>query len=191
MAYLDEGEILIFVCLSLIYSAISVFTSLRIIRIHKFSREWKQTTIFYLAVLLQGTFRVVFFTVILTTNDQIKGKTVYFLLSLPDSFFILSYILLYWQLLSVFYSSHADPEHIFSFISKHSNSKTSRRLQTIVIGTTTLWTISQSGLYALYYFDLLSSKVISREIGVINLCLPIVSLLALFYLHFRSSGIPI
>ena len=107
----DEAEtVLLFLCLFIIYSGTTIFCLIRLLKLHKFNPQWRKAQIFYVLVLLQIALRSVCLLVLATNLNDLSQTLTFLLISIPDSLFLISYILLIWQLASLFFFfPHLEP----------------------------------------------------------------------------------
>ena len=105
--------------LFLLYAVTMLFCLFRTFRLHKFSPDWKPSKGFYLSVLFQSCLRAVCFLVLLVSpREDLNDTLVFLLLSIPDSMFIVSFILLLWQVFLVFISAHTNTSATLAIFSK-------------------------------------------------------------------------
>ncbi|CAG9314053.1 unnamed protein product [Blepharisma stoltei] len=185
----DSTALLVFLCLFLIYTAISCLCLFRAIRLHNFTTEWRQTKIFYVTVLFQSLLRAICFLVIITNLKSLSDVFLFLLLSIPDSLFIVSYLLLIWQMLTVFYYAHISQLRMtfFNEISKRPKySKASKAIAFIL----TIWIGTQIMLYFLLSCSMLHERDISKEIGIVNFILPSCVMAMMVYFQIKYSGLP-
>ena len=183
----NDEYFLVFACLSITFGITTLFSVLRVFRIHRFSSEWMHSKVFYVVVLVQTLARSIFFTVLMVKTPNLKLASVYLFVTLPDSLFLITYILLAWQLFSVFFSSFDEDLALLSRQSQHPNK---RPLGIFMISIAGLWTITQAVLYSFLFVGKLSSKVVSRELGVVNMLVPALCILYLIYVKVKYSGTP-
>ncbi|CAG9311989.1 unnamed protein product [Blepharisma stoltei] len=185
----ESSAILVFLCLFLIYSAITVLCGFRAVRLHKFSSEWRHTKFFYLTVLSQALLRAICFLVILTNIGNIDDKGIYLLLSVPDSLFVVSYLMLTWQTLTVFYYAHHSQLRS-SFLAKLAKRPTHSFASAMLVTLLILWLFAQSLLYLLMIANIITETNISTEIGLVNFILPVFVIGSMIYLQIKYSGMP-
>lgn len=186
----DPGTPLVLLCLSVVYGAATFFCMLRVIRLHKFSSEWKQSKFFYVTLLLQVLLRTVSFAVLIVNLETINNTVAFILLSTPDSLFIVTYVLLIWQMLAVFFYAHETHSLSTSMLLGAVHRPDQSKLSHFIVFIIMIWVFVQGALYAMYAMSKLHAKNISREIGIVNLSVPAVCIGMMVYLQIKYSGYP-
>lgn len=185
-----DSAFLIFMALGVLYSITTFLCILRTIRLHKFSPEWRSSKFFYISVLLQVLIRAACFFLICARIRSISVLLLYLLISVPDSLFIVSYILLVWQMVAVFYYSHISLGASMNFLAKFTETNRRSKGSIAIVVSIVFWSVMQGIFYLLLIAGVIESDVIAREIGIANLVAPSCILGVMIYLQVRYSGIP-
>ena len=182
------GSLILFI----LYALTLLFCIFRTFRLHKFSPDWKPSKGFYFGVLLQSCLRSVCFLALLLSNrHHLSTTTVFLLLSVPDSVFIVNYILLLWQVLLVFISAHTNTTVTLAVFSKLFKVNRHDKLSSYVAFCLTVWIGTQSCLYLLVANEIIHFKNISREVGLCNFGLAGSTIIGMVALQIRYSGVPL
>jgi Protein tyrosine and serine/threonine kinase len=177
--------------LSFLYAVTLLFCVFRTFHLHKFSPDWKRSKWFYVSVLFQSLLRTGCFLVLFIKLKDLNTTNVFLLISIPDSMFIVSYILLLWQVLLVFSSSHTGTEMTVRVFSKIFKVNENDEVGPGITFTLTAWIGTQISLYLLLVGDIIHLKNISREIGICNFVLSACTISGMIFLQIRYSGVPV
>lgn len=180
-------DLLLFFILGLVYLSSFVFAVVRFVCLMKNPRTWKLTRLFYMWITLQTLLRTITFAVAIFEMQKNSLELDYLLLNIPDSLFISSYLILFWQLITVCMISH-----VTSARTMLSNLPTKRLAQTakLIILCNALWLLLEAVLYLLICVNQLHYAIKEFETSAVNFFLPIFILLYCFYLQYRYSGAP-
>ncbi|OMJ85638.1 hypothetical protein SteCoe_12984 [Stentor coeruleus] len=182
------GASLLFV----LYAITLAFCLFRTVRLHKFSPDWKPSKAFYISVLLQSFLRALCFLLLLVLGKKSLNRTsVFLLLSIPDSMFIVSYLLLIWQVLLVFNSAHTNTSITLAIFSKLFKMARHDKFENYITFFLTIWIGTQTSLYILVVNSVINFKNISREVGICNFSLAACTIIGLIVLQIRYSGVPV
>ena len=167
--------------LALIYLLTCVLFLIRTWKLY--CRAWPQVQVFYATVTMQAVLRTAAF--LLQAQDvEISEKAEYVLLYLPDSLFLVGFLVLFWLLLMLEQRAHMDL----------GNAKSAgpflRSVATHMWKAIALWVFADSLCYLLYLLDVCNSEIKSFELAVANIVLPILVLVSQFALQITYSGIP-
>lgn len=175
------------------YSILFIVTSYSMRKTKDIAKSWRHTKIFYVSILMQLAIRVFSFGLILWAvpdKSTIALNFLFLLLSLPDSFFMISYFLLSLQMLSIFYQSHMENDiHIsliFQFTKPRHRGET--RVTAIAIF---IWITVQSLLYLLLFNDVVTMIQISLEYSIFNILLASIELLIFVQLFKKFNFTPL
>jgi len=180
---------LVFFILALVYAILTLFSCIRTFKLYRFSPHWSQPLLFYFMILFASCLRTVAFLIIFF--EQVTDLDSFFLLlSVPDSVFTLTFILLFWQMVMVFRQAHMD-DLATNRLLRTQGKRVKSRLAPFVLAACIGWVLLQSVLYFVYGFDVLDSASVGNEVGAANLLFPTIVVLTLALQHFASAGSPI
>lgn len=182
------GSTLLFV----LYGITTIFCLVRTARLHKFSPDWKPSKGFYISLLVQCTSRSCCFLLLLVLNESTLNPTlVFLLLSVPDSMFIVSYILLLWQVLLAFTSAHTNTRSTIALFLKFFKANRYDKLSSYITFALTVWIGTQTCLYILVANKLIHFRNLSKEVGICNFSLAGSTVIGMIVLQIRFSGVPL
>lgn len=182
------GSILLFT----LYAITMLFCLFRTARLHKFSPDWKPSKGFYMSLLIQCVLRTVCFLLLLVMDSSnLTSKTVFLILSIPDSFFIVSYILLLWQVVLGFMSAHTNTRLSITVFWKVFKISRYDKLSSYLTFALTVWIGTQTSLYILVANNIIHFKNISKEVGICNFSLAASTVIGMISLQIRYSGVPL
>ena len=159
-----DTSTLLFLCLFIIYSATTGFCFVRIIKLHKFDPRWRKAQVFYVLVLIQVALRSVCMLVLSSQLSDLSSTGMYLLISTPDSLFLITYIILIWQLTSLFNYAHIANQSKQTFISEISNRPKINKLGWLTLFCVVVFAIVQSLLYFILVLEKISSSTIVLEL---------------------------
>ena len=187
----EAASALLFFCLFIVYAGTSAFCGLRLAKLHKFSPEWRKAQFFYVLVFLQALLRAICMLILSAQQSDLSTEVMFLLITTPDSLFLISYILLIWQLTSVFYYAHIEDQMKKKFINKISRkSKTNIEGIALVVGILTFG-ICQGALFLFAVSTLISTEQVSFQLDVLNILIPGICAGIMSFLSYRYSGIPL
>ena len=176
-----------------VYSLLFVLCCYRVRKIQGFSHKWKHTRLFYASILAQLLLRVWTFALILLaipkTNHE-AHRALFLLISLPDSFFLVSYYLVALQMLSVFYFSHMENDLLASLIiqfTRPRHQEETRATGVLIV----IWVIIQTAAYILYLLTLLDDSDITLEVSLVNVTSATGVLMMLIMMFNKFSSTPL
>lgn len=182
------GSTILFV----LYAMTMLFCLFRTFRLHKFSPGWKPSKGFYFSVLFQSCLRsVCFLILLLSSKRRLDITSAFLLLSIPDSMFIVNYILLLWQNLLVFTNAHTNTQVTLAVFSKLFKVNQYDKLSSYIAFCLTVWIGTQTCLYILVGNDIIHFKNVSREVGICNFSLAGSTMIGMIVLQIRYSGVPL
>lgn len=188
--HLDENFGLIFFALCLIYFSLVCLAFVRTLRLHRFAPEWRQSQFFYISLLIHSILRTLFFAIIFPSVTTLNAQTFFLLLSIPDTSFIVSYLFLIWQFMSVFYYSHFESvmaESLLAQVNKKPQQSAATRYGVFFL---IIWIGMSCSLFFAMLVNRLQMFEISRELGIANFIIPSLALGLMLYLHLKFSGSP-
>ena len=167
--------------LALIYLLTCLLFLLRTWKLY--CRSWPQIQSFYATVTAQAVLRTVAF--LLQAQDiGLSDKTEYVLLYLPDSLFVVAFLMLFWLLLMLEQKAHMEL----------GNAKSAgpclRAIAAHMWKAIALWVCAEALCYLLFLLDVCDSEAKSFELAVVDIVLPIFVLTSQFALQVAYSGIP-
>ena len=115
----------------------------------------------------------------------------FLLISTPDSLFLISYVLLIWQLISLFYFAHMVDQSKKTFISKISKRPRTNKVGCFIFLCVLLFAINQGFLYFLLVIEEIKVSTISLELDILNVALPGFSIIIMILLGVQYSGVPL
>jgi hypothetical protein len=180
----------------MIYLVLVIFAAVRIRKLLKFSSEWRHAKIFYFLIILQAVLRTtLFFVLSFEDNGQDSIDIgLFVLISIPDSLFIVTYFMLFWQLLSVFYYAHLNSQRRSGFLAAVSRKPTESLFSLVFLMVILTWLGTQIGLYLALTItegSAVSVDDIWSEIGAVNLGMPTIVLISMLSLQLVYSGHPL
>lgn len=187
---LDKNFGLIFFAFFLIYTTLTCLAIVRTVRLNRFAPEWRQAQFFYISLLLHTAIRALSFAVLFPYIDAYSSLSFFLLLSVPDASFIVSYLFLTWQFMSVFYYSHFESvmeESLLAQVNKKPQQSAATRFGVFFL---IIWVGVQTSLFFAMLVDKLKMFEISIELGVANLIIPTFVLGLMLTLHLKFSGSP-
>jgi serine/threonine protein kinase len=187
---LDDNFGLIFFALCLMYFSTFCLALVRTFRLHRFASEWRQAQFFYISLLLHTAMRTAFFAWVIPSVTSFTSLEFFLLLSIPDTSFIVSYLFLTWQFLSVFYYSHIESvmqESLLAQVNKKPQQSAATRFGVFFL---IIWIGMQTSLFFALLVNRLKMFEISNELGIANLLIPTLVLGMMLYLQMKFSGSP-
>lgn len=161
-------------------------------KLNQFSRHWISTQIFYLLILVQIILRLFAFTtgIFVLTESGVKEETFYLVLSLPDNIFIVNYMLLFQQMITIFLFSHLNTKKLhLVLLSQFMRPKYRSVTQTVLI-LICCYAGCQALLYILLLSDVFDSDKLDIGNSIFDISLASVFMIAILYLHIRFSNKP-
>mmetsp|Transcript_15735 Transcript_15735/g.28753 ORF Transcript_15735/g.28753 Transcript_15735/m.28753 type:complete len:575 (+) Transcript_15735:1938-3662(+) len=187
----DSSLGLLFFALALLYFVTLAIVFMRMSKFYEKVLKSKRAMLFYGSIALQTSMRGIFFLVIFTRLDFLSNEILFLLISLPDSAFLVSFMVLAWQFIAVFYYSHIDSgieERYLSRIALKPQAKCSRELGLYLMCT---WVAVQGALYCVYFLEEIDDLQLKRELGISNLVFTVFALTLMVVLQIAYSGSPI
>ncbi|CAG9325231.1 unnamed protein product [Blepharisma stoltei] len=182
---------LILFSLTFLYGFSLAYAMTRIYKLHKFCSDWRYTKLFYVSIAVQVLIRLCTFAFMTwALPGSIEGKKVFFLLiSIPDAVFLVSYFLLFLQMIRVFYFSHMENDLQMSLLVHFT--KPRHFSATKILGVLTIiWLLVESGLYVLYFKGIVRNEDIQFELSSVNLLCSMFVFIFLIFLHINYSSTP-
>lgn len=167
--------------LSLVYLLVLGVVLVKTYKIY--GRAWVQIQLFYAFITFQVLFRMIAFG-ILEEKGNLTDKKRYLLVYLPDSMFLISFLLLFWQILALKRHSHmylGNAKTIGPYL---------QSISTYICPVITIGILSETLCYALFLCSIISTEIKSMELACINLILPIAFLGSQLAMQISYSGIP-
>eukprot|EP00359_Climacostomum_virens_P003130 CAMPEP_0204917296 /NCGR_PEP_ID=MMETSP1397-20131031/14906_1 /ASSEMBLY_ACC=CAM_ASM_000891 /TAXON_ID=49980 /ORGANISM="Climacostomum Climacostomum virens, Strain Stock W-24" /LENGTH=526 /DNA_ID=CAMNT_0052090089 /DNA_START=103 /DNA_END=1680 /DNA_ORIENTATION=+ len=134
--------------------------------------------------------RTLFFAIIFPRVTTYDALSFFLLLSIPDTSFIVSYLFLTWQFMSVFYYSHFESvmeESLLAQVNRKPQQSAATRFGVFFL---IIWVGMQTSLFFAMLVNRLKMFEISNELGIANLLIPTLVLGLMFALHLKFSGSP-
>ena len=187
----EDTYFLIIFGLTLMYSLCFGMCAMRTRKLHKFSDDWKYTKIFYVTVSMQAFLRFATFSILVwaVPKDKVGDEFMTMFMSIPDVFFLVSYVLLVLQMVSVFYYTHMENDlqmSLLAHFTRPKHEKASKRLIFLMF----LWLVVQGGVYALMFLFIMKEFYLELEVTLVNLVSATVVMLFVLYLHISYAGTP-
>lgn len=187
----EAASVLLFFCLFIVYAGTSAFCGLRLVKLHKFSPQWRKAQYFYVLVFLQALLRAICMLILSAQQGDLSTDVMFILIMSPDSLFLISYILLIWQLTSVFYFAHIEDQMKKTFISKISRkSKKNIAGIALIVGILTFGGC-QAALFLFAVSTLISTEQVSFQLDILNILIPGICASIMISLSVKYSGIPL
>lgn len=190
MASNDDTILIVFVTLTLFYGSILLVALLRTFRLFRYTEEWKVSKILYCAVLVEVLLRTICFAVICGQQKDMESTLLFLLLSLPDTIFIITYLTLFWEMLTIHYQAHIVFENQHKLLEELSKPPHKTTISIFVAVILVSLIIIQITLYILLLSDSIGGAAISLEISVMNFVIPTIVLVCMLILQIKLSGVP-
>ena len=182
----QPAEIFVYPLLGVVYVTLGICSLLRCKRILRL--EWRQAQSFYLLVLLQCSLRAA----MLLLSCEFKGHHSFETMqTTPDSVFLLTYLLLFWQLLALFYFAHCDHHFQDSFFRNVSQRPQHSSTSMMFLFLLMVWSGTQVALIVACLLGKVDLLSVQREVAVGNLAVPCTALSCMVGFQLRYSGIPL
>lgn len=186
-----ENLDLAMVILALIYGVLTCFAIFRLCKLKNFTSEWRHTKCFYLIIILQVALRTFGFVLIAVEFKSSQSTYGYFFFSIPDSLFIVSFLLIFWQMITVYYYSHYEHSLSSSLIAALSKRAHQSKPSQMFVFLMIIWIGTQSCLYLALGLGRITMRSITNEVGIMNVLLPTIAIATIVYLQRRYSGSPV
>lgn len=177
------SEVLLFFLLALLYATSCSFAVYRTTTLLKEPRAWGQTRLFYASLVVQTMLRAIVFVVAMFGFYSFTLQ--YLILSLPDSLFISAYLLLFWQLITVYRISH------ITAATAMATGRSYRRMEAtaaaILLGSV-VWLGLETCLYTALVLGWIGTGLKDEETEAVNIVIPVIVLSAWGWLQCRYSG---
>lgn len=187
---LNQSLGLVFFALALLYFLTVCFAIIRVVKLHRFSKDWRTSKVFYLSLAVLALLRTIFIVIIFTKDSATSNQTMFCLLSLPDCLFIISYMILFWQYISIFYYAHAENKRS-TLLAKLSKRPMQSIPSMMVLLGILGWTLTETTLYILLILDILDPIMIGLEVAYFEAILPTVVFSLMIILQIKFSGSPL
>lgn len=187
----DQNLYLAMIILALIYAVLTCFAIFRLCKLKNFTSEWRHTKCFYLIIILQVALRTVGFVLIAVEFRADMNIYGYFFFSIPDSLFIVSFLLIFWQMITVYYYSHYEHSLSSSLIAALSKRAHQSKPSQMFVFLLIIWIGTQTCLYLALGLGRITMKSITNEVGIMNVILPTFAIASIVYLQRRYSGSPV
>jgi hypothetical protein len=187
----DSSIGLLFFALALLYFVTFAVALMRVSKIYPTFFKWRQSLLFYCTIILQTGMRGSFFLIISMKLSLLSNEILFLLITVPDSVFIVSFMVLGWQFIAVFYYSHIDSsieERFLSRIALKPQARCSRELGLYLMLT---WLCLQGTLYIMYIFNDLDDSQLRRELGISNIIFAGFAVALMVCLQLNYSGSPV
>jgi hypothetical protein len=168
------------------YFIIICFASCRLYTIQRFSKEWGACKWFFLSILFQSMTRLGTF-LFMSFNfpvDRIEKDYFFAMITLPDFLFIVTYGLLVYRALTVFYYSHIETKQTLSILSRLSNTSNKAILK-VIVPVLVLWMIYCGVMYGLLFYNKVSQMAIRLQVSLVNIVAGIIVLYAIIYFYSK------
>lgn len=164
---------LIFVILGVIYGIITLYSLMRLIHIRKFASDSTLAKYFYILLTFQNILSGASFFLLGLLNFNFENisqgdtkqenRLFWTLILVPDALFVITYIILFWQLVKLFYEGHSNTaEEIYLPDIKAKGIK-----YTMMYYALCIYIIVESVQMVLYIFDKLDFYEISIQLSII------------------------
>ncbi|CAG9326369.1 unnamed protein product [Blepharisma stoltei] len=176
---------------TVLYSITFGLCAIRTNKLKRFSEDWKQTKVFYITIMAQAFMRFVTYALLTWTlpRSETKNESLFLLVSVPDCLFIVSYVLLAHQMVSVFYYTHMENDIQLSLIIHFTRPK-HKSVSKFIAYTISAWLSVEVLFFTLYFSDVLRQVDIELELALVNILSATILMLILLYLYINYSGTP-
>ena len=171
------------------YSALSIFAVIRTLKMYSKLSITKYARTFYVIALLECLIRALTFISIVIDLENIQYEALFILVSVPDSIFVLIYLILLIILIDIYYYSHIISSLNASLLQK----TTTNRNKFVNTGLSIIFALIlfQIVTYSAYTSGIINSDTISLQNAYINIIIPSLGAIYIVYLQVIFSGIPI
>ena len=187
----SQSVYLVFIILALIYGILDFFAIIRTAKLHRFTSEWRHAKIFYISMILQASFRIAGFVVIVAYLEDRRTTLTFLMTAIPDSLFILNFLLIFWQMISVFRYAHFDHHLEVSLVTALSKETDKSLASRLFQGGMVVWCMLQCALFFSFAFNKVTDSAIDWEMGVVNIFLALLAAGSYCYLSRMYSGSPV
>lgn len=175
---------LVLLCFAVMYSGLSVLAIIRTWKMYKTLTVTRYAQVFYVACCVESVFRAFTLISIVIDIENIEYTVLFVLVTLPDSLFILIYLLLLIIAAKIYYQAHLDTNLLVK-----SAKKPTKFIASAVLIIASLFLI-QLVSYLIYITQAITSITISNENAYINIIIPVLGIGYILYLDIIFSGIP-
>ena len=188
-----NSDSLFFLMLGIIYFALLLQGLFRLKNTNSLAPSLRNSFIFYLSIIFQTLLRVISNTTIAVYYDKMTIREALLLLYIPTTIFTLSFLLLVWQMLTVFIQAHIRNSGSFtlSFLGQMTTSPKHSKVTGYIVFFLTIWIGMQTVLYFAFAADKLSSRTLVREVIISGLIVGVSILVLIIVLEFKFSSVPI
>ena len=186
---MDDSYTILIGVMAASYSLTLIVYLARMPRIREFARTCRHTRAFYTSILVQVVLRTTAFLVLAFARNEIDEYFLFLVLTLPDMFFMVNYLLLVFQYISVFYSSHMESDFTAMLLYEFLKPK-DRQVGKLIWVVILLWLGLQAVLYCLLAFGFVTNRVIILEVCICGLSSATIGLLLILLLLNRYSLTP-
>ena len=165
-----EAYFLLVFLMCLSYFLVCCWSGHRTYRIQQFSGVWGPANFFYISILLQSLTRVFTFA-FMSWNfpaDRMASNYFFMLISIPDCIFFITYGLLVFRMLTVFYFCHMEKIVLLSILGRVSKTK-HRTMLVVIAGILGVWVVYIGLLYFLMFYGKISQRLIRLQICLFNI----------------------
>lgn len=124
-------------------------------------------------------------------QSDLSADIMFILIMTPDSLFLLSYVILIWQLGSLFFFAHIEDQMKKTFLSKISRKSKKNCVGILLIIGIVTFGITQGILYLIALFNGIRSSQVSFEVDILNILIPSVCACIMISLSVKYSGVPL
>ena len=187
-------DFLFFLMLTLMHFALFILSIFRLKKNFNFVPSLRNSYIFYASIIIQLLLKVIADAIITAFNGKISLKEALLLLYIPTTLFILSYLLLTWQMLVIFTQAHLRDSGslpLMLLLNAVTTSPKHSKVAGYMIFFLTIYIGMQTVLYFVYAGGKLSNKSLTREVLVSSLIFSTSVLILMIILGIKFSSVPI
>ncbi|CAG9311464.1 unnamed protein product [Blepharisma stoltei] len=171
--------------LGVAYTALFFYLLKKSYNFIQFNAQWMFAKIFYVVLMFFSLFRLISFWAICFFTSYIldRARLSYVLLSIPESLFLSSFLVLFWILASVYYYTH-----LMSYNPIEGQIRYPKRLKKLgAVGLiiSALWVIGEIILYALFAGRLISVSSMEFQLMISNVAAFVLIVIFYCYLMFE------
>ena len=189
MSESENSAVLVFICFAIMYSALSVLALIRTLKMYKKLSITRYVRLFYILAFIECIIRALTFISIVIDIENIEYETLFILVSVPDSAFILIYLMLLILTMNIYYTSHITVTLSDSLL--HKTTTKQNKFAIIVLFMIFALLLIQFISYLVYLAEVINSVEISEENACVNIIVPALGAIYIFYLQILFSGRPI
>ena len=184
----QDSAKLVLICFVVMYSGLSILAVIRTGKIYNRISLTNYAKIFYISACAESITRALTITSIVVDMYNMDYNILFLLVSVPDGFFIIIYLLLLILTVDIYHFSHLSSTQTSSFLHKpvQKSSKFIVLALLIIINLLLVQFIS----YIVFLMNEVSSITVTEENSYVNIIVPVLGFFYILYLDYLYSGVP-